>query len=244
MAPVQVRIGSMIADNHRILLFDIDGTLLNPANEGRTCLSQALIEVFGTAGPIESYPMAGMTDWQIVTDLMIGAGILPERIEADREAAFAAYARVVAAAESTLKMTLLPGVPSLLAALSQQPEFILGLVTGNIREAVPHKLRMVGIEPSQFTFGAYGSERPNRNDLPGLALARLEEQLGGSINREHVLVIGDTSRDIDCARHAGVKVLVVATGHSSVEELADHQPDYVLEDLADTEAVLRIFQSF
>lgn len=244
MLPDAVRIGGMAHPNHRVLLFDIDGTLLNPANEGRTCLSQALTEVFGTAGPIDSFPMAGMTDWQIVTELMIRAGLPAERIEAGREAAFTAYARVVAEAAPTLKMTLLPGVPMLLEALSQQPGFVLGLVTGNVREAVPHKLRAVGIDPAQFTFGAYGSERPHRNELPGLALSRLEAQWGKSVDRGQVLVIGDTSRDIDCARHAGVKVLTVATGHSSVEELAEHQPDYVLADLTDTAAVMRIFQSF
>ncbi len=93
-------------------------------------------------------------------------------------------------------------------------------------------------------FGAYGSERLHRNDLPGLAISRLEARLGNPIERGQVLVIGDTSRDIDCARHAGVKVLAVATGHTSAEELAEHQPDYVLNDLTDTDEVMRIFQRY
>jgi len=234
----------MKADNHRVLLFDIDGTLLNPAGEGRGYLSQALIEVFGTAGPIESYPMAGMTDWQIVTDLMTEAGIAPERIEVNLDAAFAAYARVLAEAASTLKIILLPGVTDLLRALSQHPEFTLGLVTGNVQEVVPYKLRVVGIDPAQFTFGAFGSERSHRNELPGLALSRLEKNWGEPVNRARVLVIGDTARDIECARHVGLKVMAVATGHSTVEELAKHRPDYVLEDLADTAAIMQIFQTF
>ena len=234
----------MTSTAHRILLFDIDGTLLNPANEGRVCLTQALTEVFGTAGPIEGFPMAGKTDWQIVTELMTAAGLSPDRIDAGREAAFAAYARIVAEAAPTLQMVLLPGVATLLEALAQESGFSLGLVTGNVREAVPHKLGAVGIDPAQFSFGAYGSERPHRNELPGLALARLETQLGEPVGRERVLVIGDTARDIECARHAGVKVLAVATGHTSAEALAEHKPDYVLPDLRDTNAVLEIFQSF
>jgi len=234
----------MTADNHRVLLFDIDCTLLNPAGEGRIYLSQALEEVFGTAGPIADFPMAGKTDWQIVTELMTLVGISPKQIDAGREAAFAAYARLIAEAAPILKMTVLPGVQTLLGALSQQLEFALGLVTGNVREAVPYKLRAVGIDPAQFTFGAYGSDRLHRNDLPGLAITRLEAKLGRTIDRVHVLVIGDTSRDIDCARHAGAKVLAVATGHSPVEELEKSSPDYVLENLTDTEALLQILHSY
>jgi phosphoglycolate phosphatase-like HAD superfamily hydrolase len=234
----------MTADNHRVLLFDIDCTLLDPAGEGCIYFSRALIEVFGTAGPIVDFSMAGKTDWQIVTELMTLAGVSDERIDAGLEATFAAYARTISEADLALKMRVLPGVQALLSALSQRPEFALGLVTGNVREAVPHKLRAVGIDPAQFTFGAYGSERLHRNELPGLALSRLAELSGGPVDRERVLVIGDTARDIECARHAGVKVMVVATGHSSVEELAEHQPDYILEDLTDAEAVMRIFKSF
>lgn len=235
---------AMTPHNHRILLFDIDGTLLNPANEGRVCLTQALTEVYGTAGPIEGFPMAGKTDWQIVAELMTEAGLPDDQIAAGRDAAFTAYAQAVAEAAPTLQMILLPGVDALLAALSQAQGFTLGLVTGNVSESVPHKLRAVGIDPARFLFGAYGSERPHRNELPGLALSRLEQLWGEPVDRERVLVIGDTARDIECARYTGVKVLAVATGHTSVEELAEHKPDYVLPDLTDTAAVLQIFQTF
>ncbi len=190
-------------EHHRVLLFDIDCTLLDPAKQGRIYLSQALNEVFGTTGPIADFSMAGKTDWQIVTELMTLAGLPVEQINAGLEATFAAYARAISEAELALKMKVLPGVHTLLAALSQRPEFALGLVTGNVREAVPHKLRAVGIDPAQFTFGAYGSERLHRNDLPGLAISRLEAQLGRPIERGQVLVIGDTSRDIDCAGMRG-----------------------------------------
>ncbi|QRN83015.1 HAD hydrolase-like protein [Chloroflexota bacterium] len=234
----------MANNEPRVLLFDIDGTLLNPAKEGRICLSQALTEVFGTTGPIVDFPMAGKTDWQIVTELMTEAGLPADQIDTGREAAFDAYVRAVAEAAPTLQMLLLPGVEVLLAALTGQADYALGLVTGNVRDSVPHKLRAVGINPALFTFGAYGSERLHRNDLPGLAISRLEDQWGRSIDRDQVLVIGDTSRDIECARHAGVKVLAVATGHTSAEELVEHQPDYVLNDLTDTDEVMKIFQTF
>ncbi len=234
----------MKPNEQRILLFDIDGTFLNPNEEGRTCFNRALVEVFGETGKIEGFDMAGKTDWQIVTELMVQAGFDPDFVASKREAAFAAYAHHVEMAAPTFSMVVLPGVLALLDALSKHPGFILGLVTGNVREAVPHKLRAVGIDPGIFTFGAFGSENPDRNALPGLALSRLEQALGESIDPMQVLVIGDTPRDIACARHAGLKVLCVTTGHFNREVLASHEPDYLLDDLTDTSAVLEILQTF
>jgi phosphoglycolate phosphatase len=241
---ISSRIGSMTQCEQRALLFDIDGTLLNPNKEGRTYFGRALVEVFGETGPIDDFDMAGKTDWQIVTELMTQAGFDPELVAVKREAAFTAYARHVEIAAPTFSMAVLPGVLHLLEMLSEQPEYILGLVTGNVKEAVPHKLKAVGIDPRQFSFGAFGSEHPDRNALPGLAISRLEIALGKKINLKRVLVIGDTPRDIACARHAGVKVLCVATGHFSRAELASHAPDFLLDDLTDAEAVLEILQGF
>lgn len=234
----------MSLNSRRVLLFDIDGTLLDPRGEGQTCLSRALEDTYGQTGPIKSYDMAGKTDWQIITDLMRLAGLDSQRISDLLPAAFAAYTRHVEVAAPTFKMQLLPGVPELLAHLAADPHFILGLVTGNVREAVPHKLRAVGLEPGLFTFGAFGSEHSDRNQLPALALYRLEQQLGASIPPQSVLVIGDTPHDIACARHTGLPVLCVSTGTYSYQALAQHNPDYLVEDLADTQIILEILHSF
>jgi len=196
------------------------------------------------AGPIDTYNMAGKTDWQIVTDLMRGTGLDGHTIEAQLPTVFTAYARHVEIAAPTFKMQALPGVPALLANLADDLSFILGLVTGNVREIVPHKLRAVGINPAMFTFGAFGSEHLDRNKLPALALYRLGQQLGSPVPTESALVIGDTPRDIACARHAGLPVLCVATGTYSREELEPHNPDYLLDDLADTHAVMEILSSY
>lgn len=236
--------GGMDINNHRILLFDIDGTLMDPAGEGGVCLRRALEDVYGVPGPIDSYDMAGKTDWQIITHLMTMAGLDDETIEASRPAAFDAYARHVELAAPTFKMQALPGVHDLLGQLSEDPNFILGLVTGNVRAAVPHKLRAVGIDPGWFTFGAFGSEHRDRNTLPALALYRLEQQLGTSVELGSTLVIGDTPHDIACARHTGLKVLSVASGTYPRAALETHQPDYVLDDLADIEAVMAILRAF
>lgn len=228
----------------RILLFDIDGTLLDPAGEGRHYFKQVLTASFGTAGPIDTFDMIGKTDWQIVDELMGLAGVDREKVDANREAVFRAYARLVAQNAPTFNMRVLPGVLPLLVRLRRLPEFDLGLVTGNVREAVPHKLRAVGIDPDQFSIGAYGSEHVDRNALPGLALERWAVHLGQPVQKRHALVIGDSPRDIACARHSGLKVLCVATGHHDYRSLAAHQPDYLLEDFTQTEEVLQILQTF
>ena len=225
-------------------MFDIDGTLMDSANEVHVCLGRAMADVYGTAGPIETYDMHGKTEWQIVTDLMTLAGLDPALVEAQLPTVFAIYARHIDIAAPTLKMRALPGVPDLLRALVREPGFILGLVTGNTRAAVPHKLRAVGLDPGLFTFGAFGDDHRDRNRLPPLALYRLEQMLGDRVPPESVLVIGDTPSDIACARGAGLKVLCVATGGYPRDVLAGHAPDYLLDDLTETDAVLEIFRGF
>jgi len=234
----------MSESEKRILMFDIDGTLLDPLGEGHTCIRLALEEVFGTAGPIESYDMSGKTDWQIVTDLMGLAGLEPSQIEPRLQEAFAAYARRVAEAAPRLKMHTLPGVPTLLEQLAQDGRFLLGLLTGNVREAVPHKLGAAGLDSAIFQFGAFGSEHIDRNTLSGLAIDRAGALLGTTLFPESALVIGDTPRDVACARYAGMKVLCVATGGYSLGALNAHAPDFLLEDLSDTESVMDIMSSY
>ena len=233
-----------MTNNPRILLFDIDGTLLASDLKVKTLMRRALEDVFGTAGQIDSYEMSGKTDWQIVTDLMVQAGVDPVMVGEKRSMIFAALTRHMEAAAPTLDMRMLPGVERLLEHLSGRSDFILGLVTGNVREAVPAKLLSAGIDPALFRFGAFGSEHPDRNTLPALALSRLEQALEQSIPKENVLVIGDTPRDIECARHTGLKALCVATGRYDRQALAEHHPDYLLDDLSDTEAVLEILNQF
>lgn len=228
----------------RILLLDIDGTLMDSGNEGLICLSRAMEDVFGQKGPIESYSMSGKTDWQIISHLMGETGLAKEEIDASLPSVFTAYANHVEVAAPFIEMKLLPGVIELMEKITNNPNFILGLVTGNVRESVPHKLQAVGIDPSAFVFGAFGDDHIDRNQLPSLALHRLEQQLGTSVPPETVLVIGDTPFDIDCARHTGLKVLGVATGDYSTQELASHKPDFLLDDLSDTNAVMDILCNY
>ena len=234
----------MLKKDQRILLFDIDGTLIDPAGEGTVCMKRALEDVCGEAGPIDTYDMSGKTDWQITADLMAMIGLPPDVIAARRQAVFEAYVRHVNAAAPLFEMRILPGVPALLKELVSDPRFLLGLVTGNVREAVPYKLKAAGIDPSLFRFGAFGSEHEDRRLLPSLALHRLSQLLGEAPRTDQVLVIGDTPRDIACARHAGLKVMCVATGCYGFKALGSFSPDYLLKDLSETEQVLEILSDF
>ena len=239
-----VKIIYMTITLQRILLFDIDGTLLEPAGLGRLCFQRALEDVLGFPISTDHVEMAGRTDWQILNDLLAHAGFNENQIETNRDAIFDALTRHIEITAPTSKMHPLPGVLTLMDILARDEQFILGLVTGNSQGIVAHKLRAVGIDPGLFRMGAFGDEHHDRNNLPALALYRLSQMIGNQIPPENALVIGDTPHDITCAHHTGLKVLSVATGSFKIEELEKYKPDYLLEDLSGTENVLRIFQDF
>jgi phosphoglycolate phosphatase-like HAD superfamily hydrolase len=234
----------MDINSHKVLLFDIDGTLLEPAGIGRLCCQRALEDVLGFSVPTDGIAFAGRTDWGIVNDLLVHAGLEKPEVEANRDKVFDALARHIAAAAPSSKMHILPGVMSLLDHLEKDSRFILGLVTGNVQKAVIHKLQAVGIDPGWFTFGAFGDEHIDRNTLPALALYRLSQMIGAQVPPERALVIGDTPHDITCAQHAGLKVLSVATGLFTMQDLAALAPDFLLEDLSDTPKVVEILEKF
>ena len=234
----------MDINSHKVLLFDIDGTLLEPAGIGRLCCRRALEDVLGFSVSTNSVEMAGRTDWGIVNDFLVHAGLEETQVEDQREKIFDSLSRHIAAAAPSSKMHLLPGVMPLLDYLENDTQFILGLVTGNVRQTVVHKLRAVGINPALFTFGAFGDEHIDRNTLPALALYRLSQMMGGKVPPERALVIGDTPHDIACARHASLKVLSVATGLYKSQDLAKYEPDFLLEDLSNTPKVVEILEKF
>lgn len=223
-----------------LLLFDIDGTLINSSRIGRTALGRALLDVFDTMGALETYEFAGKTDRRIVRDLMTAEGWDNESIEArlselDR--------RMVEAGRTLFTNETIracPGIPSLLDTLHLRDDVVLGLLTGNIRHTVPLKLRAAGIDPSRFVDGAYGSDSLDRNELFGIAVDRVGRTTGIEFSGNDVIIIGDTPADIQCAREGGGRAVAVATGPYTADHLRGHQPDHLFADLADTEEVIRL----
>ncbi len=223
----------------RLILFDIDGTLINSSRIGRAALGQALLDVFGTAGALETYEFAGKTDRRIVREVMVAAGWPAAAIEArlpELDERMAAAGRSLFTTETVWPC---PGVVDLLEALPRRGNVVLALLTGNIQQTAPLKLAAAGIDPGQFVAGAYGSDSLERDELFAIALQRAEAATGHPFSGREVIVMGDTPADIRCARSGGGLAIAVATGPYSGETLRAHQPDHLFPDLARTEDVLR-----
>ena len=224
----------------KLVLFDIDGTLLWTDGAGRRAIHDALREVFGTIGPAD-YWFDGKTDRQIVRDLMRLEGFddatIDERLPRVLE-------RYVDSLHRELKSRdhhpprLLPGVAELLDALDGAPGIVLGLLTGNIAQGADAKLRAVSIDPTRFKVGAFGSDHELRPELPAIAHRRANEMMKLNLQGNAVVVIGDTPADIQCGRALGARAIGVATGRYSTEQLAEHGAAAVFENLSDTDAVV------
>lgn len=223
----------------RLVLFDIDGTLIHIDGGGRAVLAAALVELFGTAGPIDSYAMGGKNDALIIRDLLGAAGFSAADIEARLEDVYEEMGWRAPAVFRRHAMRPCPGVPALLAALQGRSDVLLGLLTGNNRVTAPLKLQAAGIDPALFSVGAYGCDHADRNRLPAIALERARSLIGEPIQPADTVVVGDTPADIICGRAGGALSVAVATGLHSAETLADFHPDVLLESLLDTDAVLR-----
>ena len=224
----------------RLVLFDIDGTILSTEGAGRRAMEGALVSAFGTPGS-SSYRYDGKTDLQIVRDLMRAAGMDESTIEARLPAVLDEYlARLDRElASGALRMVLYDGVLDLLDALERREDRVLGLLTGNLVGGARRKLEAVGIDPARFQIGAYGSDHAHRPALPAIALERWRAMSQGDHAGDQLVIIGDTPADIDCGRGVGARAIAVATGHYSVGDLAAHAPAAVFADLRDTAAVMR-----
>lgn len=223
----------------RIVLFDIDGTLLRSGGVGRIAMESALTIVFGSPGKRE-YHYDGKTDRQIVRDLMQREGFSDEEIDAQMSVLLEHYVSGLTRelASGNRSVLLLDGVRDLLDALDGEEKVVVGLLTGNILEGARAKLTAAGIDPDRFRVNAFGSDHELRPELPAVAQRRASELLGIDIKGNRLVVIGDTPADIQCGESIGARAIGVATGRYSVEELAAYQPYAVFESLADTEAVL------
>jgi phosphoglycolate phosphatase len=228
----------------RLVLFDIDGTLLRSDGAGRRAIHRALIQVFGDTGP-KDYWFDGKTDRQIVRDLMRAAGHPDDRIDRDMDALLELY---VGFLDEELRAPdhvprPLPGVPELLDRLEGREDVVLGLLTGNIEPGARAKLRSVGIDPARFRVGAFGSDHAHRPELPAIARDRTREQLGVAVHGARVIVIGDTPADLTCGQAIGASAIGVATGRFTVEQLREYKPLAVFKDLSVTDDVLRSITS-
>ncbi len=214
-----------------VMLFDIDGTLINTRGSGLTALRLAFLEGFGREAPAV-IDTCGRTDRGIARDLFLAHRLddSPENWQRFHPL----YLRHLVEQLSLGHGHVLPGVVPLLESLSSHPRMSVGLLTGNTPEGARIKLGHFGID-HHFGYGGYGHEHIERNVAAESALAAARQRLNGQVRLDRVWVIGDTPRDIACARHIGARAVAVATGWHDRDSLAAQQPDVLLDDFSQAE---------
>lgn len=220
-----------------LLLFDIDGTLLNTGGAGIAAISQGFARAFPEqAAQLPQLDLAGATDSGLVMHIFRHAGI--EHTAENNGRFLDAYLEHLGENLPSFGGRLLPGIAGLLDALADHRGATLGLLTGNIERGARLKIDHFGIG-HHFRFGSYGDDHHDRDELGPIAISRAEAATGKRFSGERVYVIGDTPKDIRCARAAGAQAFAVATGGIPRGELEAHAPDLLFDDLADTTAVLQ-----
>ncbi len=231
----------------RILLWDIDGTLIRSVRTGayKDYTIPVLEEIFGTAGRLAEMQVSGMTDLQIVYEALSNEGFSQDdvfaRIEVLAERLTEEARKVTG--NGTKFFELLPGVRETLQALEDHPRYESALVTGNIKSMATLKMQLVGLDQYFTLPGAFGDESHNRRDLPAKAAERIRKHLGVELAPEQFIVIGDTPNDIDCAQHFGARAVAVSTGRTYLrDEIIACKPDALLPDLSNVSLVLETLE--
>ena len=227
----------------RLVLFDVDGTLIRSHN-GYIPFNRAIEKTFGFPGDIRSVIPDGNTDPVILEDILVAANVKVEITE-EQWGNFAvnlrqSYAETLQ--QGITKLMWLPGVLKLLQELDQRDGIHQGVVTGNLEVTSKLKLDTVGLS-SFLNLGAYGSDSRHRSDLPRIARDRWERALGISLDPHHCVIVGDTPKDLTAARQNQMKCLLVGTGRYPVEELQLFEPDAVLPDFTNIEAAIETLLS-
>lgn len=235
-------------DKLKILLWDIDGTLMRSTVQGgyKKYFSATMREIFGSSGTLDRIIPSGMTDTQIMFESLRNEGFTSEQI-------FERKDDILKTFKTEMKKVLsgggepyevLKGVEEILAETDKNPNFVNALLTGNLSVAAEIKLRSVGLwhffENAPNAFGEISHER---KDLAIEAGKLFNEAYEFDFSPEQFIVIGDTPNDVLCAKHFGAKCVAVLTGRNQTEEnLLKEKPEVLIEDLADTQKLLQIFE--
>lgn len=216
----------------RLVLFDVDGTLLSSGRRGLGAFSEALRRTYGTDGDVASYRFEGKLDPVIVADLMRGAGLPDDVVLGRRGEALDLYLDLLEEALAAEPPALKPGAAELVARVAAVPSAVPALLTGNVRRGAQIKLSAAGLW-DRFRFGVFGDEAPRRVDLGPIALDRARALTGRPFSPGETVVVGDARADVECGRAIGARVVAVATGRTSAEELRAAGADVVFPSFAD-----------
>lgn len=215
----------------KLILFDIDGTLVDCGGQARTAFASALTRVFGVTGPIDEYDFSGKTDTRIVVDLMTLAGRPRDEVVATLPSLREEYLATLDRTLERERMRVLPGIEPLLEHLAARDDVVLALLTGNWERGARIKLSRHDLN-RYFGFGSFGDGILDRNDLPPIALERAAAALRRAFTPDESLIVGDSVLDVACARANDIPVLAVATGRTSRAELDAVEPTWLVDDLS------------
>jgi len=228
-------------NGYKLILFDIDGTLLSAGAIARESVLRALETAYGWR-PAEKhhdrkrFDFSGKTDPQIVREL-VREEIGDDRCERDLSRALALYLEELERGLKPENVVPKPGVAELLATLATRPDVTLALLTGNLERGARLKLEPPGFN-RYFPFGAFGSDSADRYALPAIALERAAERTGRRFGGKSIVVVGDSVHDVACGRSLGVRSVAVATGPTRADQLAAERPDALLSDFSDVRRAL------
>jgi len=226
----------------KLVLFDIDGTLVLTGGAGIRAMNRAGEAILGLSNLLDGVPVAGRTDWIILHDALKNAGHdLDEALFVRMRDAHIEFLREEILQPGQGVKDVMPGIRELLPALQSRDDVALGLLTGNFEEAARIKLGHFDLW-DYFRCGAFGDDAADRNQLVPFAVDRAKACGLGEFAFGDVIVIGDTPSDVACARAVGAVPVAVATGTYSLDALRNTGAPIVLEDLSDTEGFLRMIE--
>jgi phosphoglycolate phosphatase-like HAD superfamily hydrolase len=214
----------------RLLLFDIDGTILLTHGVGRTMLSRAFADVLGRQVAVDGVAFSGRTDPEIALEIAQTNGVEGRECAAIVELVLDRYCQSWTDEWKRVEVEALPGVENLLGRLVEESDVHLALVTGNVETVAYRKLSCIGVD-AHFPGGAFGSDHHDRNKLPAIAVERMSALNGARYHPSDVIVIGDTPRDILCGQQIGARTIAVCTGYFGRDELLSAGADFVLDTL-------------
>lgn len=228
----------------KVVLFDIDGTILNV--DGKVAFD-IFVDVIGEVFSVdisENLPsFHGKTDLHILDDIFSQHNI-PNGVEKVEQLWNRLYEEFSISLRDD-NINLLPGVKKLIDAFDKNDDYLLGLVTGNFKANAYLKLKMKSLD-GYFGFGAFGCDHPDRDRLPEIALKRAKSKrlVSEDFDNRNAIIIGDTFRDIQCAKRNGMPSMAVATGKSSLEELSAYEPEFAFKDLSDYENIFNTIDNY
>jgi phosphoglycolate phosphatase-like HAD superfamily hydrolase len=230
--------GDTTSERTKVILFDIDHTLLASGGAGFRAIDRAFAELFGVERATRGIIPHGKTDPMLFSEALRAHGIADRDLDESHRELARRYESYLPEEMTAPPARLMAGARELLEGISGHPGALVGLLTGNLESTARVKLATFGIE-RHFRFGAYGSDDRDRLKLPPIAVERAEHLIGRPIGLgPHVVVVGDTPRDVACALAWGATAVGVATGTSSTRELLDAGAHIAFEDLSDAATVL------